>query len=306
MSTNRNLRAVPAPATNPAKPRTETEEKLWQALRANPGKTAIALSTAAGIGKSTAPKILARWEKDGLVTRTAGIADGGSRPADRWSIATDDQPTDDQPTDDHQSDDDPNQPQSEKAQRLAPGALRGLVEDFLRDNPGEFSPNAIGKALKRSSGAVHNALEKLVESGYAVRTSEKPKKYSLAGISCENEVAAPVAVCRHVPPTVRPWGPDGSGLDWRLRGSAQYADEFGGIGDLDQVLEMVPDRLGRDPDLAEHADGLVEVPAARAGGFCSSRTARAVRGERAHAARARRRPETATAGSQPIEFPVSH
>ncbi|MFD0204236.1 MULTISPECIES: MarR family transcriptional regulator [Saccharothrix] len=194
MSINRTLRAVPTPATDPAKPRTETEEKLWQALRDNPGSTATALSTAAGIGKSTAPKILTRWEKDGLVARTAGIADGGSRPADRWSITTDDQPTDDQPTDDQPTDDQPtddqptddqptdDQPgkQSEKSQRLAPGALRGMVEDYLRDNSGEFSPNAIGKALDRSSGAVHNALEKLVESGYAVRTSDKPKKYSLA------------------------------------------------------------------------------------------------------------------------------
>ena len=108
MSTNRNLRAVPNPATDPAKPRTETEEKLWQALQNNPGSTATALSTAAGIGKSTAPKILNRLENDGLVTRTAGIADGGSRPADRWSITTKgDQPTDDQPTDDQPPDVDP-------------------------------------------------------------------------------------------------------------------------------------------------------------------------------------------------------
>ncbi|MFS8104676.1 MarR family transcriptional regulator, partial [Lentzea alba] len=92
---------------------------------------------------------------------------------------TDDQPTDDQPTDDQPTDVDPGK-QSEKPQRLAPGALRGMVEDYLEDNAGEFSPNAIGKALNRSSGAVHNALEKLVESGYAVRTSDKPKKYSCA------------------------------------------------------------------------------------------------------------------------------
>jgi predicted transcriptional regulator len=190
MSTNRTLRAGPTPTTDPAKPRTETKEKLWQALQDNSGSTAAALSAAAGIGKSTAPKILTRWEKDGLVTRTAGIADGGSRPADRWSItATDDQPTDDQPTDDQptaitESGTDSGQ-QQEKSQRLAPGALRGMVEDYLRDNSGEFSPNAIGKALNRSSGAVHNALEKLVESGYAVRTSDKPKKYSLAATSAE-------------------------------------------------------------------------------------------------------------------------
>ncbi|WP_238412897.1 MarR family transcriptional regulator [Saccharothrix deserti] len=249
-TTTRTLRSVP----DPAKPRTDTEEKLWQALRDNPGSTAAALSTAAGIGKSTAPKLLTRWEKDGLVTRTTGIADGGSRPADRWSITTDDQPTDDQPTDDQPTDDQPtddqptddqptddqptddqptddqptddqptddqptddqptddqptddqptddqptdDQPevagesgadggQQEKPERLAPGALRGMVEDYLRDNSGEFSPNTIGKALNRSSGAVHNALEKLVESGYAVRTSDKPKKYSLAPTATES------------------------------------------------------------------------------------------------------------------------
>jgi predicted transcriptional regulator len=175
MSTNRTLHAVPTPATDPAKPRTETEEKLWQALRNHPGSTATALSATAGIGKSTAPKILTRWEKDGLVARTAGIADGGSRPADRWSIVTDDQPIEEPEPDDQPTDDQP-----EKSQRLAPGALRGMVEDYLRDNSGDFSPNAIGKALNRSSGAVHNALEKLVESGYAVRNSDKPKKYSLA------------------------------------------------------------------------------------------------------------------------------
>jgi hypothetical protein len=179
MSTNHTLQAVPTPATDPAKPRTETEEKLWQALRNHPGSTATALSATAGIGKSTAPKILTRWEQDALVARTAGIADGGSRPADRWSIVTDDQPIEEPEPDDQPTDDQPGK-QSEKSQRLAPGALRGMVEDYLRDNSGDFSPNAIGKALNRSSGAVHNALEKLVESGYAVRNSDKPKKYSLA------------------------------------------------------------------------------------------------------------------------------
>jgi predicted transcriptional regulator len=177
MSTNRTLRAVSTAATDPAKPRTETEDKLWQALRDNPGSPAAALSTAAGIGKSTAPKILTRWEKEGLVARTAGTADGGSRPADRWSITTDDQPTAVAESDGGSGQ------QQEKSERLAPGALRGMVEDYLRDNSGEFSPNAIGKELNRSSGAVHNALEKLVTSGYAVRTSDKPKKYSLAAMA---------------------------------------------------------------------------------------------------------------------------
>lgn len=62
--------------------------------------------------------------------------------------------------------------------RLGKGALRGLVEDYLTEHPGQqFSPNAIGKALGRSSGAVSNALDKLVADGYAVQTQDKPKRF---------------------------------------------------------------------------------------------------------------------------------
>ncbi|MEU1984412.1 hypothetical protein [Nocardia sp. NPDC019395] len=66
--------------------------------------------------------------------------------------------------------------------KLAPGALRGLVEDHLRDHPGqEFTPHQIGKALAgRSSGAVHNALMKLTQTGVAKQTCDRPKKFALA------------------------------------------------------------------------------------------------------------------------------
>ncbi|MBB5808874.1 putative transcriptional regulator [Saccharothrix ecbatanensis] len=205
MSTNTNTSPTQQGVPNPTKPRTEAEEKLWQALLDNPGSTAATLSTAAGIGKSTAPKILTRWEKEGLVARIAGNTDGGSRPADRWSISTDnecsdkDRRADEGPTVDRTAHDqsfvDADVPvdsrptatveaqadTQSKGERLAPGALRGMVEDYLREHSGQdFSPNAVGKALNRSAGAVHNALEKLVVSGYAVRTSDKPKKYTLA------------------------------------------------------------------------------------------------------------------------------
>ncbi|WP_043660425.1 hypothetical protein [Nocardia thailandica] len=65
--------------------------------------------------------------------------------------------------------------------RLPAGALRGQVEDFLHENPGkEFTPHQIGKALNRSSGAVHNALVKLTDGGTARQTSTAPKKFTLA------------------------------------------------------------------------------------------------------------------------------
>jgi hypothetical protein len=56
--------------------------------------------------------------------------------------------------------------------------LRGQVEDYLAETPGEHSPVEIGKVLGRSSGAIANALESLVESGDAVRTSDQPRRYS--------------------------------------------------------------------------------------------------------------------------------
>jgi hypothetical protein len=81
----RTLRSVPDQAAA-ATARTDAEDKLWQALHANPNSTAADLSVAAGIGKSTAPRILAKWAEEGSVTRIAGIAQGGRRAADLWVI----------------------------------------------------------------------------------------------------------------------------------------------------------------------------------------------------------------------------
>ncbi|WP_053720618.1 hypothetical protein [Saccharothrix sp. NRRL B-16348] len=69
-----------------------------------------------------------------------------------------------------------------KAARLASGSLRGMVEDYLRDHPGEeFGPTAIAKALGgKSSGAVSNALDKLTGDGTAVKTKESPRRFTLA------------------------------------------------------------------------------------------------------------------------------
>jgi predicted transcriptional regulator len=226
---DRALRAVPEPEA--AATRTSAEDTLWVALYDQPAATAAELALAAGIGKSTASKILAAWAKDGTVTRTSGSIEGGRRTADRWTITdnadtnvsptgdgadtiTDAHPVetvDDAPettavTDTPDSDEAGPQPadaddtavesdvqpvtvdadsgaatqDGDKAPRLAPGGLRGLVEDFLRDHEGEeFSPSKIGKALGRSSGAVNNALEKLVETGYANKTNAAPKRFAL-------------------------------------------------------------------------------------------------------------------------------
>lgn len=234
--------------TAPAVARTATEDKLWAALRARPdGATCAELATTAGIGRSTAAKILARWADDGSAARASAASTGGSgRAAERWTIpdvdpaSPDDAPdpaaseavavdgiavadgatsqvvtdaangdTDgglepavptpedlelvdtgvapEQPTD--QAGRDP-APEGEtpttgesapQPRRLPAGGLRGMVEDYLRERPGDaFGPSQIGRALVRSSGAVANALEELVESGCAVVVQDKPRRYSLA------------------------------------------------------------------------------------------------------------------------------
>ncbi|MGW0734478.1 MarR family transcriptional regulator [Streptomyces sp. NPDC002851] len=65
--------------------------------------------------------------------------------------------------------------------RLAPGALRDMVIDHLKAHPGEaFTATRIGRVLERSSGAVANALDKLVRQGIAERVTERPRTYRMA------------------------------------------------------------------------------------------------------------------------------
>ena len=64
---------------------------------------------------------------------------------------------------------------------VRPGELRDLVEGHLREFPGkEFTPYQVGKVLGRSSGAVANAMDKLVSLGVAELAGETPRAYRLA------------------------------------------------------------------------------------------------------------------------------
>ena len=189
-------------------PRTDTEIRIWDAVSTQPLTTAQVVA-AAGVGRSTAGKALARWAAAGLITRhdaadhntattwchtpaeqhepdpDAGEPDhappsGGNPPPEPAEVpAADDACTAERsevPTD---------PPVSAglgagRPERLKSGGLYGLVEDYLRDRPGqEFGPSQVGKDLNRSSGAVNNALEKMTTLGVAVKTQEAPKRFSL-------------------------------------------------------------------------------------------------------------------------------
>lgn len=72
-------RTAPRPAAGSG-----TEQQLWAALHARPG-TSAELALAAGIGRSTAAKILSRWAANGTATKTATKATmGRGRPSERW------------------------------------------------------------------------------------------------------------------------------------------------------------------------------------------------------------------------------
>jgi hypothetical protein len=287
---DRRLRAV---ADDPGQQNAlTTEDKVRAALAAEPGSATATLALAAGVGRSTAAKILARWDRDGTALRTAGdgprnpstwtLAPSGSDPAvpdivepgtdvtqpDATATPNSDQttvpanhtdngptpketalpadtstdvndstaedtttveepgitpeaddtnaattaPTDNTPgpsadtassgttlppggapTDPVDGTAEPEPPSAvtpaasqatstipRDKERLPKGGLRALVEEFLTEHPGEdFGPAKVGAVLGRSGGAVNNALERLVADGYAIKTCEAPKRFTI-------------------------------------------------------------------------------------------------------------------------------
>jgi predicted transcriptional regulator len=188
---------VPEPQADTEPATTSADDRVWQALRANPGTTAAEIAVAAGVGRSTATKALARLATEGSAVRTSGPT---PRAADRWQAA-DEPATDSKPPVPSVAPDAPTTakkatadtrshgPRSTagstttgtKSSRLRPGELHGMVEDFLTERPNmEFTPGDIGRKLNRSSGAVANALVKLTEKGVAALVCDRPRKYQAA------------------------------------------------------------------------------------------------------------------------------
>ncbi|MFE3646431.1 MarR family transcriptional regulator [Streptomyces sp. NPDC059152] len=74
----------------------------------------------------------------------------------------------------------PAQPAPTKDGRLAPGALRQMVVDHLHAHPDEaFTATRISRVIEKSSGAIANALVKLVGSGIAEQITDQPRTYRL-------------------------------------------------------------------------------------------------------------------------------
>jgi hypothetical protein len=76
-------------STGTAGAKSPSVEAILDALRQHPDATAAELAERAGIGRSTAGKILANLEARGRVTRQHGTAGGGKATPDRWTLAPD-------------------------------------------------------------------------------------------------------------------------------------------------------------------------------------------------------------------------
>jgi DNA-binding MarR family transcriptional regulator len=296
---DRPVRPVPNDGTDACDtPPVTAETKVHVALHDNPGATTTELAKVAGVGRSTAAKILARWAAGGVLIRTAGkdqwtpdtwtisettedaTTDGdgtadytrsdsvphpapaandkietkedgafvGTDPAAVAGTSGDDNTADDtEPpevdpgptgitserslaavelapatTDRDDSVDEPDaaprdstngdaavapvatadEPVAEssgpsvpaatttgpKRDRLPKGMLYELVKAYLAERPGDsFGPAKISTDLSRSSGAVSNALDKLVIDGSAIKTCEAPKRFALKSDSAGAE-----------------------------------------------------------------------------------------------------------------------
>jgi hypothetical protein len=151
---------------------TTTAEAVLAALGSGPA-SAAEVAEAAGIGRSTATKVLAALAASRRVKRTPGGRDGARRLPDRWALPVAAEVPDPSAGDGGDSKD-----TTPTSPRLGKGELTGMVAAFLRNNPGEHSPSAVAKALEgRSAGAVGNSLGRLVVSGDATQTSDRPRRY---------------------------------------------------------------------------------------------------------------------------------
>lgn len=185
------------------------EEAVKAAVEKHPGATAEGIAGVAGIGRSTAGKVLGRLADGDEVVRHQGGRDQGKRLPDRWTLAGVEMPDayahhvvgDSKGTaataegkgnaPAAKAEGKASEPKSGEGAasasepaggKLKPGGLDPLVLGYLNDNAdsGPHGPTQVAKALQRSSGAVGNCLARLTEEEKAKLVTEKPRRYSIA------------------------------------------------------------------------------------------------------------------------------
>jgi hypothetical protein len=155
------------------------KQAILEVLKVEPKASVAQIAVSAGVGRSTAGKLLAQMESDGEVRRTEGGRDGNRRLPDLWSLAGEQPAADDANA---TSADSTGGKPSGDADRLKPGQLEPLVLAYLEANAdsGPHGPTTVAKALERSSGAVGNCLVRLTRAKKVHEVSDKPRRYSIA------------------------------------------------------------------------------------------------------------------------------
>jgi hypothetical protein len=168
------------------------KQAILEVLKVEPEATIAQIAVSAGIGRSTAGKLLAQLESDGEVRRTEGGRDGARRLPDRFTLASAEPKatknstpkrrvdTKGEPSENAKPSENPKTKAPDD--RLKPGQLDGLVLAYLKKNAdsGPHGPSTVAKALERSSGAVGNCLVRLTKDKKVRQDSDKPRRYSLA------------------------------------------------------------------------------------------------------------------------------
>jgi len=166
---------------------TAATQQLLDALAERPDASAAELADAAGIGRSTASKLLVTLAAQGRVLRRPGGHQGGRRTPERWTLITTTATTWDTTV---ASTARPATPavvadrSRPAAGRLGAGQLQELVEACLAQRPDQpLSATAVAKTLDRSAGAVANALQTLASQGRVVQAHTNPRRYVIAAAS---------------------------------------------------------------------------------------------------------------------------
>lgn len=135
---------------------TKAIDAVYEALCANPNSSVNALIEITNFGKSTVSQQLRALEAKGLVIRSKP----DKRAPETWSAKAKRSPS--------------------RKDRLAKGELRAQVFNYLVKNAGEaFTPTQISKRLRRSSGAITNAVVRLTEEdGGVEQVGDHPRRYA--------------------------------------------------------------------------------------------------------------------------------
>jgi hypothetical protein len=155
------------------------KQAILEVLKVEPQASVAQIAVSAGVGRSTAGKLLVQLESDGKVRRIPGGRDGKRRLPDLWSLSSQQPVANDASAKPASATD--GKPSGD-ADRLKPGQLEPLVLAYLKTNADSapHGPTTVAKALKRSSGAVGNCLVRLTAANKVKQVSDKPRRYSLA------------------------------------------------------------------------------------------------------------------------------